>query len=305
MAASSTNTLLRTMEFAKKLNFGRRSAIGNFLEPALTSANTIIQTILGPPFIWRWNRVVTGFICTAGQQDYTLVNWSAGLTVQVGWVTVDDAGNSQSATTVTGPTGTETPSWNHTLDGTTTDGDVTWTNLGPIGVPVSQAFSLGWIETVSVQDIYLSPAKWKEITVERCLSSDSAQAIPRFISDQGDNGNGAITFRMMPVPDKAYPVAITLQQQPAVFTSTQQTWAPIPDQYARIYNWGFLSLMWLFADDPRFPSANQKFVSQLLSTAEGLDETQRNIFLQGWQQNTGQPIVNSDRLAQGTQGRGI
>jgi hypothetical protein len=74
MASSSTNTLLRTIEWTKKLNFGRRSAIGNFLEPAMTSANTVMQTMLGAPFAWRWNRVVTGFITTPGQQDYTLLS---------------------------------------------------------------------------------------------------------------------------------------------------------------------------------------------------------------------------------------
>lgn len=303
MAASATNTLLRTMEFAKKLNFGRRSAIGNFLEPALTSANTILQTILGPPFVWRWNRVVTGFVTTQGQQDYTLINWQGSLPVTVGWLTVDDAGNSQ-IVTIAGTTGTTMPAWNHTKGAMTpSDGSVTWKNLGPVGVSVSQTYSLGWIETTSVQDTQNGTPKWFEITTEIGLASDSAQARPRFISAQADNGNGAITFRMMPVPDQAYPVAITLQQKPTMFTSLNQTWAPIPDEYARIYNWGFLSLMWLFADDPRFSVANQKFVSQLLQTSEGLDETQKNIFLQGWQQNTGQPVVNSDKMIQGVQAR--
>jgi len=302
--SSSQNTLLGSMEFSKKLNFGRRSAIGNFLEPALTSANTVMQTILGPPFAWRWNRVVTGFVCTPGQQDYTLINWNASLPVQVGWLTVDDGGNSQKVTTA-GTTGASAPSWNHTKGATTTDNGVTWTNLGPIGTQVSSTYSLGWIENVSIQDTVQDAPKWFEVTVERDLALDSAQARPRFVSDQGDNGNGAITFRMMPVPDLAYPVSITLQQKPPVFTSTQQSWAPIPDEYARIYNWGYLSLMWLFADDPRFGVANQKFVSQLLSTVEGLDETQRNIFLQGWQQNTGQPVVNADKTSQGFQARGM
>lgn len=304
MAASSTNTLLRSMEFAKKLNFGRRSAIGNFLEPALTSANIIAQTMLGPPFVWRWNRVVTGFVATAGQQDYTLINWQSGLTVEAGWLTVDDQGNSQKVT-ASGTTGNSVPSWNHSKGGTTTDNGVTWTNLGSIGVTVSQNYSLGWIETTSVQDTVNGTPKWFEITNEICLASDSAQARPRYISAQGDDGNGAITFRLMPVPDQAYPVAITMQQKPPLFTSTGQTWAPIPDEYARIYNWGFLSLMWLFADDPRFATANQKFVAGLLTTSEGLTETQRNIFLQGWQQTSGQPTVNADRTSQGFQGRGM
>lgn len=304
MASSSTNTLLRTIEWTKKLNFGRRSAIGNFLEPAMTSANTVMQTILGAPFAWRWNRVVTGFITTPGQQDYTLLSNHNSTLVQLGWLTVDVAGNSQVVTTA-GTTGPTAPAWNVTKGGTTFDNGVTWTNLGPIGIPVSQTYSLGFIETASVQDTTGTSPKWFEITNELCLASDSAQARPRFISAQGDDGQGNITFRLMPVPDTSYPIAVTLQQKPPVFTSVSQTWAPIPDEYARIYNWGYLSLVWLFADDPRFGLANQKFIAQLLSTAEGLDETQRNIFLQGWQQNSGQPVTNNDRLQQGTQARGM
>lgn len=304
MSASATNTLLRTMEWAKKLNFGRRAAIGNFLEPALTSANTVLQTIIGPPFAWRWNRVVTGFITTAGQQDYTLLNWTASTVVKSGWLTVDDAGNSQAVTTA-GSTGSSAPTWNHTKGATTTDGTAIWTNLGPIGVSTSQTYSLGFIENASVQDTVNAATKWYEITNQLGLALDSSQGRPRFISAQADDGNGNITFRLTMVPDKAYPVSITMQQKPPVFNSVNQTWQPIPDDYARIYNWGFLSLMWLFADDPRFGVANQKFVSQLLSTSEGLSETQRNIFLQGWQQQTGQPVYNADRMQQGVQARGV
>lgn len=304
MASSSTNSLLRTIEWAKALNFGRRSAIGNLLEPALTSANTVMQTILGPPFAWRWNRVVTGFITSPGQQDYKLINWSSGMAVSTGWLTVDDAGNSQVVTTA-GTTGGSAPSWNHTSAGTTTDGNVVWKNQGSIGANVSPTYTVGFIESASIMDTLNSVPKWYEMTNELDLTLDSSQGRSRFISAQGDDGSGNVTFRMMPVPDKAYPVVITAQQKPPVFTSTGQTWAPIPDEYARIYNWGFLSLMWLFADDPRFGVANQKFVSQILSTAEGLTETERNIFLQGWHQTSGQPVVNADRLSQGTQSRGM
>jgi hypothetical protein len=304
MASTSTNTLLRTMEWAKKLNFGRRSALGNFLEPALTCANITMQTILGAPFAWRWNRVVTGFVTTAGQQDYTLLNWQPALPVKLTWLTVDDAGNSQAVTTA-GTTGSSAPSWNRAKSGTTTDNGVTWTNLGPIGVPVSQTFTFGWIETSSVQDVDVTVPKWYEMTSDICLGLDSATDRPRFIAAQGDDGSGAITFRLMPVPDNAYPVAITLQQKPPVFTSVAQTWAPIPDEYARLYDWGFLSLMWLFADDPRFGAANQKFIAQVLSTSEGLSDTQKNIYLQGWQQITGQPMDNANKVSQGRQAMGM
>jgi hypothetical protein len=40
------------------------------LEPALSNANIVKQTILGPPFCWRWNRATVDFTCTAHTQDY-------------------------------------------------------------------------------------------------------------------------------------------------------------------------------------------------------------------------------------------
>ena len=61
--ALSTVTISQTMEWAKKLSFNRLSAIGNNLEPALTSANMIMQTILGPPFSWWWNNQELTFSC--------------------------------------------------------------------------------------------------------------------------------------------------------------------------------------------------------------------------------------------------
>lgn len=41
------------------------------LEPAISNANLIKQTILGAPFCWPWNRAEAGpFNCIVGQQDY-------------------------------------------------------------------------------------------------------------------------------------------------------------------------------------------------------------------------------------------
>jgi hypothetical protein len=304
MAASSTITLLRTLEYCKRFVFQRPTAQGNYLEPALTSANTIMQTIVGAPFSWRWNRVVTGFIARPGQQDYTIFNWTAVTPVQAGWVLVDSNGNSQVVMTA-GTTGVTIPVWG--LAGTqTTDGSVTWSNSGSIGTTVSPTYNFGWIETVSVRTTNASTCQqeWKEISNKLCLALDSAQSRPHDISPQIDTGDGNITFRLMPTPDKAYPVAITIQQKPTLFTSLNQAWAPIPDELSHIYSWGVLSLLFLFADDPRFQLANQKFVAHLLSSHQGLTATQINIFLSQWQMVTGQQIVLPSTIQQGIQARG-
>jgi hypothetical protein len=306
MASTSTITILQTTEWAKKFCFLRPSALGNFLEPAVTNANTILQTILGAPFAWRWNRVVVGFVCNIGQQDYFLFNWTASFAIAKGAVTVDSNGNSQLCTTA-GTTGSVTPTWTTMTGGTTTDGTVIWTNSGPINTPVSQTYRFDWIEKASLQapDPNTQTLQWKEFSPVNSLALDSAPSRPRFISPQGDDGQGNITFRLQPVPEQAYPIALILQQKPPIITGLNSTWAPIPDEYSRIYNWGFLALMLLFSDDPRFQTANQKFVTALLSASQGLTQTQINIWLNQWQAVTGQQITDADKLQQGTQARGV
>ena len=44
-------------------------------EPALSSAQLVLQTILGPPFAWPWNRGILNY--TTGQQDYTFAGLRA------------------------------------------------------------------------------------------------------------------------------------------------------------------------------------------------------------------------------------
>jgi|ERR1700679_3509603 len=52
------------------INFG---GIGpSLLEPALTSANIVKQTILNPPFVWQWNRLSFQFNTVIGQSDYSV-----------------------------------------------------------------------------------------------------------------------------------------------------------------------------------------------------------------------------------------
>src|SRR5919108_3967054 len=70
---ASTYSLQNTVNWASPIIFNKPLSAGAGLEPALTNANLIFQTILGPPFIWRWNRATVNFTCNTGQanpQDY-------------------------------------------------------------------------------------------------------------------------------------------------------------------------------------------------------------------------------------------
>jgi hypothetical protein len=303
---TSTNTLLATQTFTEKLNFGRRANLGNSLEPAITCANMVMQTILGPPFRWRWNRAIIGFYTVANQQDYTIFSYTASTAVSVGWIVIG-GGASQIVTTAGTTGGTVTWNVNTAAGQTTTDGTVTWTSQGPVDPEDAGAYTFGWIENASIKDV--SSAKWMPMTPMIGLGLDTTPGRPGNIAAQIDDGQGNITFRLMPVPTSAQAVSITIQQKPGVFSATSaaginQTWAPIPDEYAHLYNWGFLSLMWLFSDDPRFSTANAKFVSAILSANHGLTETERSNWLNNWMAITGQPIDNQIKLQQANQARG-
>ena len=109
---SSTIKLIQTLDWAKRFSFLRPQNNGNYNEPAITNANIVLQTIVGPPFAWRWNRVVTGFVSKPGQQDYTIFNYLSSTAVPKGWYAVDSNGNSNSQlATTAGTTGSSQPTW--------------------------------------------------------------------------------------------------------------------------------------------------------------------------------------------------
>jgi hypothetical protein len=59
-------------------------------------------------------------------------------------------------------------------------------------------------------------------------------------------------------------------------------WAPVPDNYAFIYNTLFLGEMMALEDDARAQTYRQRGMAALLSKAEGLSETQKDVFMQQW-----------------------
>ncbi len=78
----STNTLQRSVNVAQQFVRGAplTGVLGVTNEPALTIGDNVRQTILGPPFSWRWNRNTYTFSAIPGTQDYstTITN--------MGWV---------------------------------------------------------------------------------------------------------------------------------------------------------------------------------------------------------------------------
>lgn len=160
----------------------------------------------------------------------------------------------------------------------------------------------GFAEKAQIQDVN-NGSVWKEIGIRLDLSLETVQSCPKFICPVTDDNAGNITFRLMPVPGASYPVTVQYQKAQPLFTSLSQTWAPIPDFMFYIYSLGFMAFALLYKGDSRFPAAMQQFASTLIANAEGLTESEINIFLQTWTGITNTVALTALKQNQGNQVR--
>ncbi len=320
--AISTVKITDTMEWAKRLSWNRNSGIGNALQPALSNANMIMQTILSPPFEWWWNNQYVSFTCSttpttspitnvtiaAGIVTLATVNtWSQDQQVLVSGLTTVTQLNGQLLTILTA-SGTQVTAMVSLANVGSTADTGTLTNVTiqdySVAIPNFSHIEHATLLDNTARGIAANPPSGKlwELSVKNNLSLDSNIGRPEFINPQTETSTGNVIFRVMPAPNANYPVSIQVQLTAPVLTSLNDTWGPIPDYFQYVYNWGFLALTWAFADDPRFQMANAKFTAALLSRAQGLTEEQRNIFLNNWNNITGQQQAATQ---QGMQARGV
>jgi hypothetical protein len=315
--AISTVKISDTIEWSKRFSFDRNPVIGNSLEPALSSAAMVMQTILGPPFSWWWNNEEVVFTCNPTEKTATSTVVSlSGKTLTV------TATNTFAAGQALLPSALASMTWLNgqiiVVDTATSSGFTATLNL--VGTPTSDTAGtftalstqdyataspeFSHIEHASVLDINQTPPKWYALEVKNNLELDTTQDRPRFVNPHVEDSNGNMTWRVMPAPDLAYPVSIHIQKAaPSLATlGVNSTWAPIPDFMQYIYNWGFLALIWAFSDDPRFQIANQKFIAGILARAEGISDEDRNTFLNAWNGLTGHQQAETN---QGIQARGV
>lgn len=310
----SSKTIKNTIDWAKRMSFNRNPVIGNSLEPALTSAQMVMQTILSPPFDWWWNNQEVTFTCdtTPNSATITQIAISGGVltvtatnTFGVGNILIGSSIGTYTALNgvtlvVTTATGSQFTANVPFADyGPTADtGTMTNTTTQDYTVPLA---NFSHIEHASVYDVQATIPQWYELTVKNNLSLDSETARPDFVGPHVEDANGNVTFRLQPAPVANYPVSIHAQLVAPTLTSINQSWAPIPDFMAYIYNWGFLALIWNFADDPRFAMANTKFTSGILARAEGLTQEERQIFLNEWNNLTGMQQMQTQQGIQARQ----
>jgi hypothetical protein len=320
--AESTVKISDTMAWAKQMSWNRNSGIGNSLQPALSNAAMVMQTILAPPFDWWWNNVGVSFTCATGPASSAITNvviaagvvtlstvntWVQDQQVLVSGLVTATQLNGQLLTVLTATGSQITAVVSLPNYGTAADTG-TLTNLTtqdyPVNVPNFSHIEHTTLLDNTAKGVASNPPSGKlwELSVKSDLSLDSNPGRPEFIATNTEDTLGNVTFRVMPAPNAPYPISVTVQLTAPAVTSLNQTWSPIPDYMQSIYNYGFLALTWIFADDPRAQWANQKFIAALLSRAQGLSEEDRNIFLNNWASITG---MQQTTTQQGIQARGV
>jgi hypothetical protein len=332
--AVSNIKIADTINFTKRLCFNHNPVIGNSLEPALTAANIVIQTILSPPFEYWWNSEDLTFttsttapvatstsstISAAGVLTVTALNsFGVGASVlAAGFLGALAPLNGQliAVASVIGTfpnyTGFTAQVPFLSLGPDTSSG--TFTSLTsqdyvvapPAGYNAAGGATQGWfshIDHASVYDVSSTTPRWVELTVKNNLSLDSVTGRSTFISPESEDANGNLTFRVMPSPDEAYPISIHAMLTPPQITSINQTWSPLPDYLQNVYTLGFLSYMMAFNDDPRAPMYNSQFKAAILARQDGLTQEERDVFLNNWDMLTSRQQMAAQ---QGTQARAV
>lgn len=147
---------------------------------------------------------------------------------------------------------------------------------------VSGLTDFGFLEGGSVQ-VSTDIKPWA-LEVKIVMEADASSARPRFVSPLIDDGQGNITFRLMPAIDPSKTAAVNLfyQRKAPPMLSMAALWAPIPDDKMYMPQWGFLAMMSLIGYDARFNEYNAKFITSVLASQGGLSATEKALFAANW-----------------------
>lgn len=242
----ATNLFIqKTMTWAQAFLKNQPMSIGN-MEPALSTGNMVLQTMLGAPFKWRFNRAAFSFPTVPASVSPSVA-----------------------------------PVCDYLV------------NLPDFGYLEDQWLMVG---TGATQKVHELGGKFQ------LARPTGAASRPTRIAAQLDDNAGNITFRLDSMPDQVYTVAGEYQKRAPVLVSLASK-LPVPDEFEFVFNWGFLTIISMLRDDPRFPVWEKYFISRLLGLQEGLDEVDVNIFLGLWQTNTKSAMRTQGMVQQGQSGR--
>src|SRR5271165_2040717 len=185
--------------------------------------------------------------------------------------------------------------WNRTeatfaVTGATTDYTETYTNFGFLEKAIFQPSAGGQ---------YLPLAVFNCEPISKSSDAQQPISLTALLNIIGTS----VTFRIFPLPDQAYNVTVTYQNFPVLISTLSATWTP-PDYMSYIYNRGFLAHLYEARGDIRAQQEKIAFAAALLSTAEGLTDTEKNIFLAQYLMNPRMLESTQLKVQQGIVARG-
>ena len=320
-------TLAQTINWAQTYIQYEPLTAGTNLEPAMTIASMVRNTILNAPFTWPWNRNEYAIntpnspaSLSAGVQDYTFNIADFAYLEKVSLLSADGtqafeiqdcyntnilglAAPSSQAQPNAAAVKSYTPGTSVALrflsipDQAYT-GIITYQKLA---VPF-QGFAFEAVNVVSTVAYYL-------FSVPQTAGASNGLAGQTFQVTGFDMGvnNGSFvctastsSYVILTNPSAVTDVVVT----PA--SGIIGTWFPIPDSFMDIFNNLFLAEAMASADDGREQLYRTRGIAALLSKAEGLTAMQINSFLaQYLSRGMDQTMAAQQRTQQGGQGRGV
>lgn len=307
-------TLNNSINFAQAFIEYSPLTAGLGLEPAITVASVIRNSILAPGNVWYWNRNEISFPTIVGQQDYTQsisANGNDFSFIEKATLT-DDAGNIYEMKDVynTSPLA------------------VSAFQQRPNAIAAQQVFFTSGTQNVKFRFLGV-PDKIYTVTVT--YQKRSAQFGPFFISSVAANGAYTGVFDSFSFPagvnatitgfqnagnngtfvvSSCTPTLLTVSNGSSAAETRQGfvsnlSWDPIPDAYSDIYNNLFLSEALAVNDDARAQIYRQRGVAAFMAKATGLSETQKNIFAQQWLARDAERMSLLGRTQLANTGRGV
>jgi hypothetical protein len=130
------------------------------------------------------------------------------------------------------------------------------------------------------------------------LAQVGGEKQPTKVAPQYDDNAGNVTFRFDSIPDKRYTAYFDFQQKAPLVTSAAQPLGTMPDELGHLFYVGFLAWAGMLVNDARFPIWEKRFLADLLSMQDGLDDQAKMIFAGEWT-NLTRTVMRSAGSTQG------
>jgi hypothetical protein len=307
--------LQNTLNFAAPFIQYSPLTAGLGMEPAVSIASMIRNSILNPPLTWYFNRAETTFSTVVGQQDYTeaipdlaFIEKAALTDDQGNTVEIDDVYNNTALSLSAfeqRPTAISVESSSFIAGAlnfkfrflgvpdriylVTVVYQKTAPQFGPFFISSAANAAAGNTTYTGTFDVTSFP-------------TGAIAIVTGFVTHVVNNGSFAVVS-VTPTSLVLANAAGVAETIPAYVSNF--SWDPIPDQYSDIYNNLFLSEAMAMVDDPRSQTYRQRGVAAFLSKASGLTEMQKNAFAQQWISRDVQRQASSGAVALGHAGRGV